>query len=155
MYCGKEFYVIPAKANRARYCSKECRIKASVPIMTMKFRENLRKSRKLMQYYVSIGQMILYKYIKNFFPSAKLEVPIDLGDTIYFGDIVIPELKIDIEYDGCDYFHRKRKDRDEKRDNKLKLKGWNVIRIKKDDLKNMNSIIHKIQHYYSSSNVDF
>lgn len=142
-YCGKEFHVIPAKAKRAKYCSAKCKLKAAVPIMQKKFREYLRESRQLTKYYVSRGQMILYKYLKKIFPSAELESAIELPGVTYFGDIVIREWKIDIEYDGCDFYHNK--DRDRKRDKKLKLNGWHVLRVKRDDLKDMDTIIQRLQ----------
>lgn len=49
-----------------------------------------------------------------------------------FLDIALPELKIDIEYDGKIY-HMFSKERDKQRDQIIKSLGWKIIRINQDN----------------------
>ena len=63
-------------------------------------------------------------------PDAKLDYPIITDDTVYFADIGIPSLKLDIEYDGS-YWHNKLKD--DLRDMIIKSIGWKIVRIKEKE----------------------
>ena len=79
--------------------------------------------------YISKGQITIYNLIKNnFYKSAKLNYPIKGNNRVYYGDIVIPSKKLNIEYDGT-YWHRNRKNLDKIRDEDIINHGWKVIRI--------------------------
>lgn len=83
---------------------------------------------------ISKPQAILYSIVKLYFQQAELEYEVitDNNKRIWL-DIAIPDLKIDIEYDGI-YWHTKNKDTislsDEKRDEFLRNTGWRVFRIR-------------------------
>ena len=83
---------------------------------------------------ISKPQAMLYSIIKPHFQQAELEYEIitDNNKTIWL-DIAIPDLKINIEYDGI-YWHTKNKTTislsDETRDEFLRNKGWRVFRIR-------------------------
>jgi len=72
--------------------------------------------------FISAPQKELFKLVKQMYPDAKIEYPID----IFCIDIAIEDLKIAIEYDGS-YWHNK--ERDIYRDSVLKEKGWSTIRF--------------------------
>lgn len=55
-------------------------------------------------------------------------------DRYYSLDFFIPELNIDIEFDGA-YYHKLTKDKDEFRDKRLKDYGIQVLRIKEEEYK--------------------
>ena len=83
---------------------------------------------------ISKPQAMLYSIIKPHFQQAELEYEVitDNNKTIWL-DIAIPDLKINIEYDGI-YWHTKNKTTislsDENRDEFLRNKGWRVFRIR-------------------------
>ena len=83
---------------------------------------------------ISKPQAILYSIVKSYFDQAELEYEVitDNNKVIWL-DIAIPDLKINIEYDGI-YWHTKNKDTislsDENRDEFLNKNGWKVFRIK-------------------------
>jgi hypothetical protein len=76
---------------------------------------------------LSKPQAQLYDIIKETFEDAEIEYPVkvDAGRYIWL-DIAIPSKMINVEYDGL-YWHNK--EEDEKRDNFLRSRGWNVYRI--------------------------
>jgi very-short-patch-repair endonuclease len=76
---------------------------------------------------LSKPQAQLYDIIKETFEDAEIEYPVkvDTGRYIWL-DIAIPSKMINVEYDGL-YWHNK--EEDEKRDNFLRSRGWNVYRI--------------------------
>ena len=75
-------------------------------------------------------QVKLYRFLKKFYPNAKLNFPIKIrGSSWYSLDVAIPELKIDFEFDG-EYWHKNRKTEDFFRDENLIERGWCVTRIK-------------------------
>jgi len=78
---------------------------------------------------ISKGQLLLFEKVKEMFPSAVLEFPIDAPGKKYYLDIAVPELKLDFEYDGF-YWHSfpDAIERDKKRDEYLKSLGWKVFR---------------------------
>jgi very-short-patch-repair endonuclease len=83
---------------------------------------------------ISKPQAILYSIVKSYFQQAELEYEVITDDNkrIWL-DIAIPNLKINIEYDGI-YWHTKNKTTislsDEKRDKFLRSIGWRVFRIR-------------------------
>ena len=78
--------------------------------------------------YVSKGHRKLFDSLKENYPDAELNYPIKTNETVRFGDIVIPSLKLIYEYDG-EYWHQN-KDKDASRDKELYVVGWSVIHIK-------------------------
>jgi len=76
--------------------------------------------------YISKGQIRVYEVLKKKFPEAKLNHPIVTKDSVYFGDVGIPSLKLVVEYDG-QYWHDSEKDKI--RDQKMNKAGWRVVRF--------------------------
>ena len=68
-------------------------------------------------------QIELFKIIKEMYPNSKLNFQI----LNYSIDIVIPEFKLAIEYDGS-YWHKDKKEYDQKRQQKIESLGWKFIR---------------------------
>jgi hypothetical protein len=82
---------------------------------------------------ISKPQAILYSIVKSYFDQAELEYEvITENNKVIWLDIAIPDLKINIEYDGL-YWHSKNKNTislsDENRDKFLNKNGWKVFRI--------------------------
>jgi len=91
--------------------------------------------------YISKPQKELYSMLKLLYGNnIKMEYPECHGQKLKFLDIAIPELKLDFEYDG-EHWH-KDKEKDNIRDNELKKLGWIIIRIKKDDLKELKRVLN-------------
>lgn len=80
--------------------------------------------------YISKNQIKIYQIIKKEFPDAKLNYPIITKDTVYFADVGIPSLKLDIEYDG--YYWHNNKLKEIQRDKNIENVGWKIIRIKEE-----------------------
>lgn len=72
----------------------------------------------------------LYQIALKHFPTAQHKYKI-LSDKGYFWelDVAIPELKINLEYDGY-HWHKNLEKREIQRDNFLKQNGWRVFRFK-------------------------
>lgn len=89
-------------------------------------------------------QIELFSLVKSLYPSAALNYAC-LNFSI---DIVIPELKIAIEYDG-EYWHKNKEVYDNKRQHLIEEKGWTFIRyreyvpsiieLKRDISQNLNN----------------
>ena len=78
--------------------------------------------------YISKKQVDIYELLQKKFPDARLNYPIKTEGGLYFADVGIPSLKIDVEYDSS-YWHKDTA-KDTKRDQNIKMEGWNIIRIK-------------------------
>jgi very-short-patch-repair endonuclease len=63
----------------------------------------------------------------------------------FIADFYCDEKKVIIEVDGP--IHEKSEDYDEYRDSELKELGINVIRIKNEELENMNKVLSKISNF--------
>ena len=89
-------------------------------------------------------QLKIYEMIKELYPSAKLNQPC----LNYSLDIIIPELKIVVEYDGW-RFHQN-KEYDLKRQRKIEELGWRFIRYQgeptKDIIPSKEQIINDIDN---------
>lgn len=85
---------------------------------------------------ISKPQALLFSIVKEHFSQAEIEYEIKLGlrKSIWL-DIAMPDLKINIEYDGM-YWHKLNKTTirisDIKRDEFLKNAGWTVFRIQSE-----------------------
>lgn len=96
---------------------------------------------------ISKPQAILFSIVKEYFSQAELEFEIKIAPrrSIWL-DIAIPDLKIDIEYDGM-YWHRFNESTirtpDIKRDEFLQQNGWRVFRIQSE--KNLNETELRIE----------
>ncbi len=79
---------------------------------------------------VSKGQQILFEIIKKKYPCASMEYQVKTNKKTYFLDIVVPKLKLDIEFDGV-YWHSFPDAiiRDKERDMQLKRLGWKIYRF--------------------------
>ncbi|MDP3734421.1 MAG: NUMOD3 domain-containing DNA-binding protein [Nanoarchaeota archaeon] len=85
--------------------------------------------------YISRKQIEIYEILKEEFQDAQLNYPLKTKVGLYFADVGIPSLKLNIEYDSS-YWH-KNKLKDFKRDTNIKSTGWNVIRIKEEQIKQL------------------
>lgn len=95
-------------------------------------------------------QKELFEMVLKEYPTAKLEYEF-LNKSL---DIAIPELKVDIEYDGS-YWHSKleRKKTDKERDKLLRDNGWHILRYKELPTK---KLLHKdISRILQNSNHTF
>jgi len=90
---------------------------------------------------VSRPQMYLYLRIKRYFSDAKLNKRVNTADgRFFFPDILIPSLKLIVEYDGA-YWHKNPGEREEPRDTLLEAKGYRIIRVTHGTLKSFISNI--------------
>ena len=92
---------------------------------------------------ISKPQRKLYELLKEYYTNTQLEVPCDRCSLDCV--VSIDNIKIDVEYDGW-YWHQD-KQRDRRRDNFVKSKGYKILRIlgnKKDELPNINILIEHI-----------
>jgi len=71
-------------------------------------------------------QVMLYEKVRLLYPLAILNYPCKN----YSIDIVIPELRIAIEYDGF-YWHQHRVESDRKRQEEIEKEGWRFLRYSK------------------------
>jgi very-short-patch-repair endonuclease len=91
---------------------------------------------------ISKPQMELYLLIKQKYPEAELEYPIQTKYSIRFADIAIPSLKLDIEYDGL--FWHTHPELDRLRDEQLEEVGWKTLRINKNNIQiQLNNILEE------------
>jgi hypothetical protein len=112
----------------------------------MRTDKNIRKHCK----HPSKPQIKVYDIVKKYYPTAEMEYSIPAENRIINLDIAIPELNIDVEYDGI-YWHTMNNNdgeslTDEKRDKILTKLGWKVIRISGDinDVISNQEIIEKL-----------
>lgn len=94
---------------------------------------------------ISYMQKKMYNIIKKKYPTAKLEVPIP--DTTYCADVFISEYRLIVEYDGK-YWHSTEEciKKDKKRDKELAVLGFETIRIRKSNFKDVLRLIdEKVQ----------
>lgn len=77
-----------------------------------------------MQNNVSKPQRRLFNLTRSLFSQVILEFPVGK----YYLDIALPDMAINIEYDGA-YWHRNRAKQDNKRDKYLRKNNWTVIRF--------------------------
>lgn len=87
---------------------------------------------------VSKGEMALYEIVHQYYPTAKNSEWVKH----YQIDIAIPELKIDIEYDGARW-HPLGNEKDKKRDEFLQKLGWAILRAKEGEEFDIN-ILHEL-----------
>lgn len=85
--------------------------------------------------YISKKQAEIYELLKKYFKDAELNYPIVTSQTVYFADIGIPSIKLDIEYDGS--FWHTDISKEVKRDINIQNIGWKVLRIKDKELYNI------------------
>lgn len=82
---------------------------------------------------ISKPQKQLYEIVLKTFPTAILDYKVIINDNTYYLDIAVPELFLNIEYDGS-YWHDKKdqsgKYSDITRDINLKNAGWKIYRLK-------------------------
>ena len=74
---------------------------------------------------ISKPQLELFNLVKELYPETILEYQC----LNYFIDIVIPNLKIAIEYDGS-YWHQGREEYDDKRQKEIENEGWKFLRYR-------------------------
>ena len=104
---------------------------------------------------VSKPQKMLFDIIKNIYPQAELEYNkvVKLDGSPLFLDIAIPDLKIDIEYDGI-YWHdinnkkhvKKAKMNDKERDKYLTGLGWKVYRFQYYHNPSAEELLEKVKY---------
>ena len=89
--------------------------------------ENYKKQKNRRGGYISKKQIEIYESLKQKFSDARLNHPIVTEKRVYFADVGIPSLNLDVEYD-CEYWHDEKKDKI--RDKDIMDIGWKVIRLK-------------------------
>lgn len=82
---------------------------------------------------ISKPQRQLYEIVLKSFPTAILDYKVVINDRVYYLDIAVPELYLNIEYDGS-YWHDKKDQTgrysDITRDVDLTNAGWKIYRMK-------------------------
>ena len=89
---------------------------------------NYRQQKNKRGGYISKKQIELYKILQKKYPDASLNLPIKTETCLYFADIAILSLGIDLEYDST-YWHKNAL-KDIQRDKNIQASGWQVIRVK-------------------------
>lgn len=121
------------------------------PLQVDRFLEKQLKTRAITGSTISKPQRKLYELLKEYYGDTKLEVPCDkcsLDCVVSVGNI-----NIDVEYDGW-YWHQD-KQRDRRRDNFIKTKGYKILRIlgnKKDDIPPIHVLIESINKLIDRNN---
>lgn len=87
-------------------------------------------------------QKKLYNLILKYYPNALLEEKINTKYGVRWGDIVMPDYNLILEYDG-EYWH-KNKDKDLQRDLELNSSGWTVLHFNKQNWKTAPEQIERI-----------
>lgn len=112
----------------------------------MRTDKNIRKHCK----HPSKPQLKVFDVVKKYYPTALIEHSIPTENRIINLDIAIPELNVDVEYDGI-YWHTMNNNdgvslTDENRDKILTGLGWKVIRISGDinDVISEQEIVEKL-----------
>lgn len=95
-------------------------------------------------------QRELYNQIKQHYPTAELEFFVDNK----FLDIAIPELKINIEYDG-EYWHRNTQEKDARRDRELQKLGWRTLRVREGEEFRIEQLCNLIEIQYETKSFVF
>ena len=93
--------------------------------------------------YISKKQIEIYELLLKHFSDAKLNHPINTEGGLYFADVGIPSLNVDFEYDSS-YWHQN-KEKDKKRDNNIKKKGWRVIRVTDKEVRGLDT--HQLEEH--------
>lgn len=112
-----------------------------------------RKKQGLSQGFISSQQEKVYVILKKEFSNIEfeLEYPIkqSKSNRHYYLDIAVPKYKIDIEYDGQRWHLNK--DKDAKRDDELRRKGWVIFRVNhynfKEEISNIIKYINLNEVY--------
>lgn len=73
-------------------------------------------------------QRNLYEKVKEYFPTAILEYPLQTENTVRFLDIAIPDRQFCIEFNGT-YWHKNREVFDAIRQKEIENCGWKVINV--------------------------
>jgi len=91
----------------------------------------------------SIPQDKLFEWAKEKFSNERVakNYPFEFNGKYAFGDVVFLDRKLVIEYDGV-YWHNKRKDYDEKRDNRILQNGFYVYRTNHINFKELERVIN-------------
>lgn len=127
------------------------RMKDRNPMRNLASREKMRKSLEGKTPTVRMGngagltkpQAMLLSKLSRYAPVPEYPVPTDGRDglpTCYKIDIAIPGIKFAIEVDGASHRAIKRKLEDEKKDTFLRSIGWEVTRIKNEEVLNCTSM---------------
>jgi hypothetical protein len=82
-------------------------------------------------------QIRLYEFFKSIYSDALLEEHIPNSHRI--ADILIPSLKLVVEYDGF-YWHNGKEEEDNERDIEIQKLGYKVVHIKEDELEDFLAI---------------
>ena len=109
-----------------------------------KAREALKKSAKTLakNNWVSYPQKRLHELLKQDYPGAILNMPIITNCGVRFGDIVLPEHNIVVEYDGQRWHQDK--DKELQRDLELQFSGFTVLHFTKHDWEKAPKQIEKL-----------
>lgn len=94
--------------------------------------------------FVSRPQKAMYNLVKEYFPTAILNYPVNTKMGMLFPDVGIPDLKIGFEYDG-EYWHKDRKDHDKQRLENLKDAGWEMFCFTDKSISDITKILCSIK----------
>lgn len=89
-------------------------------------------------------QRKIYKIIKQYFPEAKYDHHVKTEKSHRWLDIVIPSLKIDIEYNGKCHLLKSVQENDKRRTKELRKLGWEIIIIDRNNVDTIEEICKKI-----------
>ena len=110
-----------------------------ITLLARDLRKNLTPSEEILWEIVRRKKLLGYKFLRQH--PVFYRVDRDWVE-FYIADFYCAELKLIIEVDGS--IHNDREEYDNERDSKLLNKGIQVIRIKNEELKNINSFKSKL-----------
>ena len=110
-----------------------------ITLLARDLRKNLTPSEEILWEILRKKKFLGYKFLRQHPVFYRID-----RDWVefYIADFYCSELKLIIEVDGS--FHNGRKEYDNERDSKLLNKGIQVIRIKNEELENINSFNSKL-----------
>jgi len=105
-------------------------------------RRNTTDSEKLLWNFLRNRRLSGYKFLRQHPIVYKADYR---GLNYFIADFYCDEKKAVIELDG--QIHKEREEYDSFRDNEIKEKGLHVIRIKNEELENMDEVLQKIDTF--------
>jgi hypothetical protein len=102
----------------------------------------------------SKDEVILAWQLKSFFDFDVDDHKVPIGTKVYDIDIIVPTLRLAVEFDGY-YWHQHKIDRDRKKSEKLIRAGWRVIRVREEPLRatGPNDVIVQPQAHKTMANL--
>lgn len=163
--CHKLFEIVPSLRKQRKYCSVKCffnnpKVRKNMSIRMKNYKYSKKRNMKIskamkgrlpknwkniMRSVNKYWQRKMYKIIKKYYKNVKYEYRVDINKyKRRFLDVAIIDKKIDFEYDGMIHLSKYVKHNDKIRDNQLRKLGWKIIRINKNNYKNLNNILNRL-----------